>query len=190
MRLKFAAEQFKDRYFGNRNKRWSFVSQLLDDPRRGAELGVKGGRFSANILQAHENLHLFAVDLWGLPCDIQSIPPGPEVVYDENLAFMKEFESRIEPYASRVTPMQMPTTFAAPLIEDESLDFIFIDANHTYDGVAVDIDDWVPKVRPGGWITGHDYSNKFPGVVQAVLERFEPEQIELGPDTVWAVKKF
>lgn len=51
---------------------------------------------------------------------------------------------------------------------DRSLDFVFIDAEHTYEAVAADIRAWLPKVKPGGFIAGHDY--RIPGVAQAVQE--------------------
>jgi hypothetical protein len=43
------------------------------------------------------------------------------------------------------------------LFEDNSLDFVYIDANHTYEGVKEDIKYWYPKVKPGGLLLGHDY---------------------------------
>ena len=71
---------------------------------------------------------------------------------------------------------------------DASLDFVFIDAEHTYDAVKQDIAAWEPKIKPGGWVMGHDYCDKFPGVRQAVQERYGGREIALGPDDVWAVK--
>jgi len=62
--------------------------------------------------------------------------------------------------------------------EDASIDFLFIDANHVYENVALDIKNWFPKVKKGGTIAGHDYNhNAFPGVVQAVNEFFGEENI-------------
>ena len=59
---------------------------------------------------------------------------------------------------------------------DESLDFVFIDAYHSYECVSRDIDAWRPKVKRGGLLAGHDYihwqSPEF-GVVRAVNERFK-----------------
>jgi predicted O-methyltransferase YrrM len=40
---------------------------------------------------------------------------------------------------------------------DESLDFVYIDANHAFPYVAEDIFYWEKKVRPGGIVSGHDY---------------------------------
>src|SRR6266496_4362330 len=54
---------------------------------------------------------------------------------------------------------------------DNSLDFVFIDGNHSYDYVLEDITEWTKKVKPGGIIAGHDYKldaiNKY-GVIEAV----------------------
>jgi hypothetical protein len=46
---------------------------------------------------------------------------------------------------------------AATKIEDESLDFIFIDANHSYNSVLEDLNLWYPKVKQGGLVAGHDF---------------------------------
>jgi predicted O-methyltransferase YrrM len=56
---------------------------------------------------------------------------------------------------------------AADDFTDGSLDFVFIDATHTYDAVSRDIAAWWPKVKPGGLLAGHDYIH-FPGVRAAV----------------------
>jgi predicted O-methyltransferase YrrM len=55
-------------------------------------------------------------------------------------------------------------------IEDESLDFVYIDANHNFDFVMQDIIEWSKKVRKGGVVSGHDYyrHEKMRGVVLAV----------------------
>jgi len=50
------------------------------------------------------------------------------------------------------------------------LDFVFIDANHSYEHVLADLKLWVPKVKSGGLIMGHDWWSKFPGVIIAVTE--------------------
>ena len=55
--------------------------------------------------------------------------------------------------------------------EDASVDFVFIDADHSYDSVVKDINSWLPKIRKGGMISGHDYFNPC-GVKKAVDKRF------------------
>ena len=62
---------------------------------------------------------------------------------------------------------------AADQFEDESLDFVFIDASHEYEDVKKDIQIWLPKIKKGGILAGHDYYigyDYFPGVKAAVNE--------------------
>ena len=76
---------------------------------------------------------------------------------------------------------------AAKHVKDNSIDIIYIDADHTYESVKQDIEAWYPKVREGGILCGHDYNIKWMGVIKAVSERFYP--IRLKSDNVWWVKK-
>ena len=63
-------------------------------------------------------------------------------------------------------------------IKDGSLCFVFIDGDHGYSAVKTDIKTWHPKVRPGGYIVGHDYLSPFhPGVKQAVDECFKKVKV-------------
>lgn len=66
---------------------------------------------------------------------------------------------------------KMPSERGADLFEDESLDFVYIDGNHKYEFVKIDIESWFPKIKKTGWIGGHDYQHKWaPGVKPAVDE--------------------
>lgn len=69
----------------------------------------------------------------------------------------------------------------ASLYGERSLDWVYIDADHHYEPVCRDIDAWLPKVKPGGVLAGHDYCD-YPGfgVIQAVTERFSDVKIWQG----------
>lgn len=87
----------------------------------------------------------------------------------------------------------MRSTEAADFVDDASLDFAFIDADHSYEGCKADIDAWASKVKPGGWLCGHDYENPdFPkfGVTQAVTEYIQRTglSLELGDNLTWFVQ--
>lgn len=56
-----------------------------------------------------------------------------------------------------VIPINADSTDAAKLFDDQSIDFVFIDANHTYEFVTKDLQTWYPKVKVGGFIGGHDF---------------------------------
>jgi len=79
---------------------------------------------------------------------------------------------------------------------DGSIDFAYIDAGtHSYEICMRDIKVWWPKIRIGGFLSGHDYPcvptavTKFPGVKQAVDESFEGREVRFFPDTSWLVMK-
>ena len=71
--------------------------------------------------------------------------------------------------------------------KDKSVDIVYIDGLHTYEGVKEDIKNYLPKIKSGGYIAGHDYCDKFSGVIKAVNEAFgKPDQLFL--DSSWIVK--
>lgn len=85
-----------------------------------------------------------------------------------------------------IDPMKMTSEQASKCFPDESLDFVFLDADHSYQAVKKDIELWLPKVKVGGVLAGHDFCVAWPGVIQAVDESFtEFEKIK----TVWKVTK-
>ena len=76
---------------------------------------------------------------------------------------------------------------ASKFFENNSLDFVYIDAIHTYDSVKEDITLWLPKIKKGGCIGGHDYSKAWSGVVKAVHETLrKPDYVF--EDCSWLVK--
>lgn len=74
---------------------------------------------------------------------------------------------------------------AVELFEDDYFDFIYIDADHTYDSVCLDIQLYLPKLKKGGFIAGHDYDPQgWPEVVEAVHAMLgEPDKVFM--DTSW-----
>jgi predicted O-methyltransferase YrrM len=69
-----------------------------------------------------------------------------------------------------VRPCRAASVQAATAYPDELLDFVFIDAAHSFEAVTADLAGWWPKLRPGGLIAGHDYTHS-PGV-RAAVDRF------------------
>jgi hypothetical protein len=81
-----------------------------------------------------------------------------------------EFLKNIEPVKDIINPVRKSSEDAVKDYKDESLDFVFIDAGHEYEDVIKDINYWLPKVKKGGILAGHDYSQDSPGVMRAVHE--------------------
>jgi predicted O-methyltransferase YrrM len=124
----------------------------------GAEIGVNTGKFSLHLLQCMKDGKLILVDPWSAYDNCSD--RRAECHYQATIERLSGFN--IE--AKRMTSMQ-----AVKDIEDESLDFVYIDGLHDFNNAAMDIISWVPKVKKGGIVSGHDYYHgpDF-GVVQAV----------------------
>lgn len=133
--------------------RWHDMGRLFNDLgfKKGVELGVYRGRFTATIARRAPNLELIGVDAW-------TVYPGYKdyVVSDlENEAYLDAVRrTEIFPKVKLIKGWSMDVV---KQFDDESLDFVFIDANHDYEYVVEDIAAWSKKVRKGGLVMGHDY---------------------------------
>lgn len=92
-----------------------------------------------------------------------------------------------------VTLMPVPSVQASLRFPDRSLDFVYLDGDHTEEGVQADLEAWAPKVRVGGILAGDDYAGTrlgdFPGVRAAVNRFFGLRCVEVvkEAETGWAV---
>lgn len=95
---------------------------------------------------------------------------------------VQEVRRLLAPAASVIGELSASLSWdGAALYGDASLDYVYIDADHHYEPVCRDIDAWLPKVKPGGIIAGHDFCPYTGyGVIQAVTERFEKVEIWRG----------
>lgn len=162
--------------------RWHVVAGLclINGYRHGAELGVSQGRFTSFLCATMPDFHMTAVDLWKAQPGVTG--EGSETYEDwpherNYTLFKRHVEAH---FPSRVTILRMSTAEAAKQIPDGSLDMVFIDADHTYQGCLADIQNWTPKVRKDGLICGHDYN--WPSVKRAVDETGESR---VASDNVW-----
>lgn len=135
------------------------------DFKNGAEIGTCYGYYSEVLCQKISNLNLITVDNWDNPGN-RARERKMKISCEESA------RKRLAPYPN-VTVIKKNSIDAAKEVTDNSLDFVFIDADHTYNAVKEDLKAWVPKVRVGGIVAGHDYyifrsGNR--GVVQAVDE--------------------
>jgi len=87
--------------------------------------------------------------------------------------------------------VRMTSLNAVKLFPEEYFDLVFIDADHSYESVVNDIKIWLPLVKKGGWLTGHDYydNKKNFGVIKAVDENFSKSEVEITSECVWITRK-
>lgn len=135
-------------------------------PARGlrvVEVGTRTGRTSRHLARYCPQIdELFAVDL----------APAPRAF--DGLERVHFLQGRSDAIAER--------------FDDASLDLVFIDADHAEEAVLVDLAAWVPKVRPGGIVAGHDYASAHhPGVKPAVDAFFREHRhpVQLEANKVW-----
>jgi len=98
----------------------------------------------------------------------------------------QQFIKKIKPY-NNIEVIKDFSYNAYGRFEDKSIDLVYIDGLHTYDSVAKDIKLFLSKIKDKGFICGHDYRNKFPGVIRAVFEQLtKPDKVF--KDSSWVVR--
>ena len=79
----------------------------------------------------------------------------------DNKGILQEAAIRnVKEFGDRVKWHVIDSVAASKKFYDESLDFVYLNADHTYKSVLRDIDAWYPKVKLGGVLGGHDYYHK------------------------------
>jgi hypothetical protein len=125
-----------------------------DFPRgRGVEVGVYLGEFSKEIMTVWGGT-LYMVDVW------DNIAYGYNDAANNSVDahnIVRQAMENIKGFENRAIMIRAASVHAAKIFADNSLDFVYIDANHAYDYVVDDIDTWYTKVAPGGYLCGHDY---------------------------------
>lgn len=168
------------------------VLRLEGDAPHWVEVGVwRGDNARRVMMQTPGGTRVTLVDPWR----VVDSPEYREYATKDALAsqldmdsYYREAIAKLKPWAKRARLLRMTSVDAAELCAGESFGLVFIDAEHTYDALRDDIAAWLPLVRDGGWIGGHDYGkDRFPGVTQAVDEAFG-DRVVLGADSTWWVR--
>lgn len=119
----------------------------------GVEIGVFKGEFSKELLDRW-NGTLYMVDPWRELTDEEYLDSSNHknhsTAYHETMESIKGFEQR-------AIMIRSLSSQAADLFEDNSLDFVYIDGNHSYASVKEDLELWWPKLKTGGLMSGHDF---------------------------------
>jgi len=138
----------------------------------GAEIGIGEGIHASFFLKELDVNLIFLID--------------PYMVYkDERLTLKlevikgweKKAHARLDKYGHKIKWIKKKSVDATKLIAYNSLDFVYVDGNHTYESVKEDIFLYYPKVKKGGLLSGHDYEYK--SVKQAVDEFVSKENLKL-----------
>ena len=132
------------------------------------EIGVRRGGSAQHLLTFAPSVSYVGVDLWEPIIGDESVPGFRTYSAEAALENYNQTIKRLKDFGERVKLVKASSIEAAKRFEDESFDCVFIDADHRYEHVKADIAAWMPKVKPGGWLTGHDLV--MPSVVKALEE--------------------
>ncbi len=160
----------------------------------GAEIGVAYGGHSEVIIKNTEVTKLYSVDPYQPDwegTDGYTLPNGQGFGKEEYEELYLHALHRLRAYGDRSEFIRLSSTAAWAKLKSENvkLDFVFIDAKHTFEDLYTDIYIWERLVRKGGLISGHDYGHpSYPGVYQAVRYHFG-NNIKLHDGYVWSIKK-
>lgn len=142
------------------------------DPALFVEVGSwlgKSAALMASLIQASgKGIEFCCIDPWqdGGP-DLRGTTYFQSLKVDDVYSI---FLGNVKPFAGLVKPMRGFSTDVAKDFGDETIDYIMLDGDHSYQAVRADIDAWLPKMKPGSVMAGDDYL--WPGVKQAVDEKF------------------
>jgi predicted O-methyltransferase YrrM len=158
------------------------------------EIGVWKGNSISYLASKNPNSKIYAVDLFEKTYRYEKAPEVKvhvPTVYDVYNKKLTETNTR-----HLITDIKEFSWDGAAHFEDNSIDFAFIDADHSYEAVKKDISAWFPKIKKGGILAGHDYSiakkSPHPGVAKAVNEFVKDKNIKLNLEngSVWWVIKY
>ena len=123
-----------------------------------AEVGVAEAEFSDHILSHWAGRRLISIDPWleMAPDEYVDGCNHPQAVMEESYEVARR---RLARFGDRSEIWRLRGDEAAERVPHGSLDFVYIDARHSYEAVREDLTDWFKLVRPGGIISGHDYND-------------------------------
>lgn len=178
-------------------RRWQVLYELIGNknPKVVAEIGIQYGRMTLEVLKLMPSIKTYyAIDPWLWYPDYKaSVTEKNRQNWnqEQQTKFFKIFKNKTIQFKNKIKILKMLSSEASKHIPDKSLDVCFIDGNHLYKYVKEDIELYLPKVKKGGLLGGHDYKpeSKIHEIDLAVNEIFKPNEFFLGSNKTWWVWK-
>ena len=170
--------------FFNFEKLYDDIIDELPENSKFVEVGVwKGKSISYAVVESitkNKKINFYAVD------NFKGSIGEPFLEYHSSVVHKTlyyEYIKNIMPIMNNITTIPADSIIASQLFENKSVDFVFIDASHKYENVKADILTWLPKIKPGGYIGGHDYvsdpDHADYGVTKAVNEIIGADKVKI-----------
>jgi hypothetical protein len=152
----------------------------------GSWKGKSASFMCVEIINSGKKIQFDCVDTWSGSEEHQK----GEMYEDEDVlngTLFDTFTKNLESVKDYYKPVKLASVEAAKLYDDESLDFVFIDGAHDYANVYADIKAWLPKVKKGKILSGHDWA--VGGVKQAVADTLPSNDIKMIGKICWTYTK-
>ncbi len=160
-----------------------FIQELSGDL-VGCEIGVCHGFTSEYFLKNTPTIKkLYVVDNYPSFIDWD----GTRITVERQEVTKRLCKSRLEKFGDKVTFAYEHSANFAQTLEDDSLDFVFVDGDHSYEATLADIQSYWPKVKKGGLFAGHDIN--LTSVDAAVKEFFKETPVKIVENNAWFLIK-
>lgn len=156
-----------------------------------AEIGVGAGNLASRVCRNfHESIdHFFCIDPWIVYGEWFDRPP---VDFELDQGFWEDQYRRVTEWAIKFPKIRIIRKYsvkAAKQFEDQSVDLIYLDAIHDFPNLINDTYAWLPKIRSGGILAGHDYMSRFMGYIRGIDFIFGKDfELPQSGDSAWYVK--
>jgi len=118
----------------------------------GSWKGMSAAYMAVEIINSGKNIKFDCIDIWA---DGGYLQDGTQDLFGVDL--MNRFLENTKPVSHIINATRGDSSETAKNYADGSVDFVFIDGDHSYEGCSRDIRAWLPKVKNGGVLAGHDY---------------------------------
>lgn len=169
---------------------YNYFSKIINKfkLKTGVEIGVAFGGHCEAILNKTKITKLYGIDAYQHRQTYRDVFNLPQEEFNRLFQYTSQ---RLRKFGRRFRLIRKTSQAAVKYIPD-NLDFVYMDANHSFNGVLGDLSDWFFQIKDGGIIGGHDYGHvNHPGVKKAVDQFFNRFHwpINLEPQGVWWVQK-
>jgi MMP 1-O-methyltransferase len=145
------------------------------------ELGSWKGRSSCSISLGLNNAKLFCIDTWNGNLNQLAVHYA-----EKGSGAYNDFITNCQTVAKRVPfILACDSSQAAVLFENESIDWLFIDSDHSPEGIERDLKAWIDKVKPNGIISGHDWYNNDKALSLGLDRVIYKEDVKITSCNIW-----
>ena len=127
------------------------------------------------IIRAKKRIYVYAIDTWDVLIDAE--------YEDSRMSQFPHFWNNVIKYNCQqiIKPIQFDSSTALKMFDKGTVDFVYIDGDHSYNGFMKDFEESLRIIKDDGWIAGHDYNQE----VEKALNDYSkimPTKIEVFAD--------